>query len=98
MGALSLLAVSLGFTTLALAVTRAAGLESLVPELFALTVANLAAAFIRFAILRTWVFRPEFGSPPSPAPKRRRARPAPGAAHRHDERGDQMMSGQRPHR
>ncbi len=66
MGALSLLAISLGFTTLALAATRAAGLESIVPELFALTVANLAAAFVRFAVLRTWLFRPDFGRGPSP--------------------------------
>jgi putative flippase GtrA len=61
-GATGLLGVSLGFTSLALAVTRAAGLDSLVPELFALTIANLSAAVIRFGILRTWVFRPAFGS------------------------------------
>ncbi|MGH9078636.1 MAG: glycosyltransferase [Acidimicrobiales bacterium] len=61
-GATGLLAVSLGFTTLALTLVRAAGFESLLPELVALTVANLAAAVIRFGILRTWVFRPAFGS------------------------------------
>jgi putative flippase GtrA len=59
-GASGLLAVSLGFTTLALAVTRVSGLGSLVPELIALTIANLVAAVIRFGILRTWVFRPAF--------------------------------------
>ena len=39
------------------------------PELVAVTVANLVAAVFRFAILRTWVFRPRFGTrlPPAPA-------------------------------
>ena len=27
-----------------------------------MTIANIAAAAIRFGILRTWVFRPEFGT------------------------------------
>ncbi|MBV8461908.1 MAG: bifunctional glycosyltransferase family 2/GtrA family protein, partial [Acidimicrobiales bacterium] len=56
----ALMAVSLAGTSLALLVTRAAGATSLAPELLALTVANIAAAFVRFAILRTWVFRPRF--------------------------------------
>jgi putative flippase GtrA len=60
--AAALLGVSLGFTTTALAVTRALGLDALVPELVAVTVANLAAAAFRFSILRTWVFRPRFGT------------------------------------
>ena len=60
--AAALLGVSLAFTTTALAVTRALGLEALVPELVAVTVANLAAAAFRFSILRTWVFRPRFGT------------------------------------
>jgi putative flippase GtrA len=60
--AAALLGISLAFTTAALAATRAAGLNSLAPELAAVTVANLAASVIRFGILRTWVFRPEFGA------------------------------------
>ena len=54
--------MSLGFTTAALAATRALGLDSLAPELVAVTLANLAAAAFRFTILRTWVFRPRFGT------------------------------------
>ncbi|MGO8871013.1 MAG: glycosyltransferase [Acidimicrobiales bacterium] len=60
--AAALLGVSLAFTTGALAATRAAGLTGLAPELAAVTVANIAAAVFRFAILRTWVFRPQFGT------------------------------------
>ena len=58
----ALLGVSLAFTTAALAATRALGLDALAPELVAVTVANLAAAAFRFTILRTWVFRPRFGT------------------------------------
>ncbi|HEY5109117.1 MAG TPA: hypothetical protein VII96_05850, partial [Acidimicrobiales bacterium] len=58
----ALLGVSLTFTTFALMVTRALGLDALAPELVAVTVANVAAAAFRFAILRTWVFRPRFGT------------------------------------
>ncbi len=58
----ALLGVSLGISTGALAATRALGFRSLAPELGAVTVANLGAAVIRFAILRSWVFRPEFGT------------------------------------
>jgi putative flippase GtrA len=60
--AAALMGVSLAFTTGALAVTRAVGLTSLLPELVAVSVANAGAAVIRFGILRTWVFRPEFGT------------------------------------
>jgi putative flippase GtrA len=60
--AATLVGVSLTFTTGALAVTRAVGLTSLLPELVAVSVANAGAAVIRFGILRTWVFRPEFGT------------------------------------
>ena len=59
--ATSLLGVSLAFTTSALLLTRSLGLDALVPELVAVTAANLVAAGFRFAILRTWVFRPRFG-------------------------------------
>ena len=58
----ALLGVSLGVSNAALAATRAVGLRSLGPELCAVTAANLGAAIIRFGILRTWVFRPEFGT------------------------------------
>lgn len=58
----ALMGVSLGFTTGALVAVRSLGGTSLLPELCAVTVANLGAAAIRFAILRTWVFRPEFGT------------------------------------
>jgi putative flippase GtrA len=62
--ATSLLGVSLAFTTSALLLTRSLGLDALVPELVAVTAANLVAAGFRFAILRTWVFRPRFGVGP----------------------------------
>ena len=58
----ALLTVSMVFTTLALMATRVLGIDALVPELLAVTVANAAAATFRFAILRTWVFRPRFGT------------------------------------
>jgi Glycosyl transferase family 2 len=60
--ATALLGISLAFTTGALAATRAVGLTTLVPELLAVTVANFGAAAFRFGILRTWVFRPVFGT------------------------------------
>ena len=66
--AASLVGVSLAFTSGALAVTRAVGLTSLLPELVAVSAANVGAAVIRFAILRTWVFRPEFGTNLTPRP------------------------------
>jgi hypothetical protein len=58
----ALLGVSLAFTTTALAATRALGLDTLAAELVAVSVANLAAAAFRYSILRTWVFRPAFGT------------------------------------
>lgn len=70
----ALMGVSLACTTGALAVTRAVGFRSLLPELCAATAGNAAAAVVRFAILRTWVFRPRFGThlgaipPAHPAP------------------------------
>ncbi|HEY4928437.1 MAG TPA: dolichyl-phosphate beta-glucosyltransferase [Acidimicrobiales bacterium] len=63
----ALLGVSLGSTTLALFITRAFGLDALAPELLAVTAANVAAAAFRFAILRTWIFRPRFGTHLGPA-------------------------------
>ncbi len=53
-----LYAVSLGFTTLGLLVAQWAAPGALFPELVAITVANLAAAVFRFAVLRSWIFRP----------------------------------------
>jgi putative flippase GtrA len=58
----ALFGVSLSVSTGALAVTRAVGLRSLAPELCIVTAATMGAAVIRFGILRTWVFRPEFGT------------------------------------
>jgi glycosyltransferase involved in cell wall biosynthesis len=50
--------VSLAFTTLGLAVAQWVAPASLIAELAAITVANLAAAIFRFAVLRAWIFRP----------------------------------------
>jgi hypothetical protein len=68
--AAALLCVSLTASTAALAATRAVGLTSLAPELAAVTVAGIGAAVVRFAILRSLVFRPQFGThlPPASAP------------------------------
>ncbi len=60
--AAALLGVSLSFTTAALLATRTLGMDTLAPELVAVTLANLTAAALRFGILRTWVFRPRFGT------------------------------------
>ena len=60
--AAGLLGISLAATTVALAAVRSLGLDALVPELGAVTAANAVAAVVRFAVLRTWVFRPEFGT------------------------------------
>jgi putative flippase GtrA len=53
-----LYAVSLGFTSAALLVVGALGLVSLSAALVALTLANVAASLVRFALLRGWAFRP----------------------------------------
>ena len=53
-----LYAVSLAFTTLGLLVAQALAPGALLPELVAITAANLAAAVFRFAVLRAWIFRP----------------------------------------
>ncbi len=60
--AAGLMGVSLAATTAALAAVRAVGLDALLPELIAVATANALAAIARFAILRTWVFRPQFGT------------------------------------
>ena len=51
-------AVSLAFTTLGLVVAQWVAPGALVPELVAITVANMVAAVFRFAVLRAWIFRP----------------------------------------
>ncbi len=56
--AAGLYAVSLAFTTLGLLVAQLVAPGALLPELVAITVANLAAAVFRFAVLRAWIFRP----------------------------------------
>jgi glycosyltransferase involved in cell wall biosynthesis len=54
----SLYLVSLALTTLGLVVAQWLAPASLMAELVAITVANLAAAVFRFAVLRAWIFRP----------------------------------------
>ncbi len=54
----ALYVVSLGLTTLALLVAQWLAPSALLPELVAITVANLAAVVFRFAVLRAWIFRP----------------------------------------
>jgi len=51
-------ALSLAFTTLGLVVAQWVAPGALVPELVAITVANVVAAVFRFAVLRAWIFRP----------------------------------------
>jgi glycosyltransferase involved in cell wall biosynthesis len=50
--------VSLGLTTLGLVLAHWLAPSALLPELAAITVANLIAAVFRFAVLRAWIFRP----------------------------------------
>jgi putative flippase GtrA len=54
----ALYAVSLACTTLGLLVAQRLAPGALLPELVAITVANLVAAVFRFAVLRAWIFRP----------------------------------------
>jgi glycosyltransferase involved in cell wall biosynthesis len=53
-----LYAVSFAFTTLGLLVAQLVVPGALLPELVAITLANLVAAVFRFAVLRAWIFRP----------------------------------------
>jgi putative flippase GtrA len=50
--------VSLALTTLGLVVAQWIDPSALVAQVIALTVANLLAAVVRFAVLRAWIFRP----------------------------------------
>ena len=55
------------------------GMDVSLPSWWRSTLANLGAAVIRFAILRTWVFRPQFGTHLlAGGPGRRRPKPATG--------------------
>jgi glycosyltransferase involved in cell wall biosynthesis len=54
----ALYVVSLGLTSLGLVVAEWIAPSVLLVQLVALTVANLVAATIRFAVLRSWIFRP----------------------------------------
>jgi hypothetical protein len=71
--ALGLFGVSLATTSAALAAAKSLGLDSLRSELAAVTSASALAGLLRFGILRTWVFRPQFGA----LPKRGTERPSP---------------------
>lgn len=62
----ALYAVSLGLTSLGLVVAEWLAPSVLLAQLVALTVANLVAATIRFAVLRAWIFRPSSRSNPGP--------------------------------
>jgi glycosyltransferase involved in cell wall biosynthesis len=57
--ATGLFVVSLGLTTLALAIVHTVASSSLPLTLLALTAANAVAVVLRFAVLRAWIFRPE---------------------------------------
>jgi putative flippase GtrA len=56
--AAGLFAISLALTTLVLVAAHALSATSLPVALVAVTLANAAASVLRFAILRSWVFRP----------------------------------------
>jgi putative flippase GtrA len=56
--AAALYVVSLGLTSLGLVAAQWIAPSVLLAQLVALTVANLGAATIRFAVLRAWIFRP----------------------------------------
>ena len=66
--AAGLLGISVATTTVALTAVRTLGLHTLAAELGAVTAANAVAAVVRFAVLRTWVFQPEFGTSPRDVP------------------------------
>jgi putative flippase GtrA len=62
--------VSLVATTAAIAVANAVAGPSLVGDALAATLASLAAALVRFSLLRGWAFRPAFvGTAPLTAPR-----------------------------
>jgi putative flippase GtrA len=61
-----LYAVSFAFTTVGLLVAQLVVPGALLPELVAITLANLAAAVFRFGVLRAWIFRPRARSGAQP--------------------------------
>jgi hypothetical protein len=62
--AVGLFGVSLATTSAALAAAKSLGFDALPSELAAVTSASVLAGLLRFGILRTWVFRPQFGALP----------------------------------
>ena len=58
--------VSVGLTSLGLAVAQWLAPSVLLAEVIALTVANAFAAVVRFAVLRAWIFRPSARTPLTP--------------------------------
>jgi len=78
--AAGLFGVSLATTSAALAITTGLGLDALPTELVAVTSATALAALLRFGILRTWVFRPQF----EPLALLDRAGPSMALGHRFD--------------
>jgi hypothetical protein len=61
-GGLAVLAASLAATSFALAVATGVGATSAAAEGVALLLANGLVAFIRFVLLRAWVFRGRAGA------------------------------------
>jgi glycosyltransferase involved in cell wall biosynthesis len=55
--------VSVGLTSLGLAVAQWLAPSVLLAEVIAITVANAFAAVVRFAVLRAWIFRPSARTP-----------------------------------
>jgi putative flippase GtrA len=64
--ATGLFAISAGLTTAALIICGLTVGSSLTAELISVTLANGLAAFVRFAVLRAWVFRPADRRPAPP--------------------------------
>jgi putative flippase GtrA len=56
-------------TTLGLVLAKWVARSAKLPELVAITVANLVAAVFRFAVLRAWIFRPGTGAGADPMEK-----------------------------
>ena len=61
----ALYVISLVCTTVGLVIAQLLVPGALVPELIALTLANLVAAIFRFTVLRSWIFRPRYAGAPT---------------------------------
>ena len=97
--AAALIGVSLAFTTGALAATRAVGLTVAGPRAVRGDRRQRRAAVIRFAILRTWVFRPAVRDPAGHRLRRLGAgATGPTSPHRTRGRHDRHPTRQRRHR